>query len=365
MSTKRPFWKSAKNADRARARDVFNGPAPGLEAIDTPVLNVVTAEHAFEIPPPPANALLAHETLGAALRAARIGLGRTVQDVADDTRVRRVYLEAIEEMRLEALPSRPFAMGYIRAFATSLGLDPDVAIERFKTDDPVLDEPLQAPVGMPDERDPRVAAFLIGALVIISAIVLWNVAQRAMTANAPPSSLTPKAATAKALASVKTGVMELGYPLPAPVESTTPPAYETPGLAASMGLKTDLPAGGATSTAGTAPTVDLASLPQTFTPQGKIYDAGTPQQASVVILQALKPVSLIIRGTDGSVYFARQFAKGEAFRVPKLPGLTLDVSRADDIQVFVSGRSRGVLPAQQVLASKLEAPLSGPARPGP
>ena len=139
MSTKRPFWKSAKNADRARARDVFNGPAPGLEAIDTPVLNVVTAEHAFEIPPPPANALLAHETLGAALRAARIGLGRTVQDVADDTRVRRVYLEAIEEMRLEALPSRPFAMGYIRAFATSLGLDPDVAIERFKTDDPVLD----------------------------------------------------------------------------------------------------------------------------------------------------------------------------------------------------------------------------------
>ena len=106
-------------------------------------------------------------------------------------------------------------------------------------------------------------------------------------------------------------------------------------------------------------------MPQTFTPQGKIYDAGTPQQASVVILQALKPVSLIIRGTDGSVYFARQLARGEAFRVPRLPGLTLDVSRADDIQVFVSGRSRGVLPAQQVLASKLAAPLPGPAPPVP
>jgi len=361
VTTKRPFWKSAKSQERARARSLFNGPAPELAARDV----AQTDAAALDIPPPPTSPLQTHDTLGAALRAVRIDLGRTLQDVADDTRVRRVYLEAIEEMRLEALPSRPFAIGYIRAFATSLGLDPDVAIERFKTDDPVLDEPLQAPVGMPDERDPRVAAFLIGALVIISAIVLWNVAQRAMTASAPPSSLTPEAATAKALASVKTGVLELGYPLPAPVESTTPPAYETPGLAASLGLKTDLPAGTAASPVGSVSTVDVAALPQVFTPQGKIFDAGSPRQASSVILQALKPASLIIRGTDGSVYFARQLARGEAFRVPQLPGLTLDVSRADDIQVFVSGRSIGVLPAQQVLASKLAAPLPGPARPVP
>lgn len=360
MSTKRPFWKPATNPDRGRVRQVFNGAVPGLAGSAASPAGAAAA-HDLEIPLPPASPLLAHDTLGAALRAVRIDLGRTLQDIADDTRVRRVYLEAIEDMRLEALPSRPFAIGYIRAFASSLGLDPNLAIERFKTDDPVLDEPLQAPVGMPDDRDPRVAAFLIGALVIISAIVLWNVAQRAMTANAPPSSLTPKAATAKALANVRTGVVELGAPLPAPVESTTPPAYETPGLAASMGLKTDLPA---TDAAAPASSVDVAALPQVFTPQGKIYDAGSPQQVSNVILQALKPASLIIRGTDGSVYFARQLARGEAFRVPQVPGLTLEVSKADDVQVFVSGRSRGVLPAQQVLASKLAGPPSIPVRPG-
>lgn len=153
--------------------------------------------------------------------------------------MRRAYLEAIEEMRLDALPSRPFTIGYIRAYATDLGLDPDLAIERFKSDEPVLEEALRAPVGMIEEKDPRVAAFLIGALVIIAAIVLWNVAQRAMMAAAPPPPLAPATQTAKALAQLKGGTMELGYPLPAPVESTTPPPYETPGLAAATGLPAD------------------------------------------------------------------------------------------------------------------------------
>ncbi len=363
MSTKRPFWKSAKSQDRARARSLFDSPAPEF-APSRSTQTDNAAEGVFDIPPQPASALMEKETLGAALRAVREGLGRSVQDVADDTKVRRVYLEAIEEMRLDALPSRPFAIGYIRAFAASLGLDPELAIERFKTDDPVLDEPLHAPVGMPDDRDPRVAAFLIGALVIISAIVLWNVAQRAMSANAPPSSLTPQAATTKALASVKPGVMELGYPLPAPVESTTPPAYETPGLAAAMGLETDPTASNVSSPSKPATSVDVTALPQVFAPQGRIYDAGAAQ-LSTVTLQALKPASLILRGTDGSVYFARQLSKGEAFRVPQIAGLTLDVSKADDFQVFVSGRSRGILPAQQVLASKLAAPPPASVRPGP
>ncbi|TAJ74523.1 MAG: helix-turn-helix domain-containing protein [Phenylobacterium sp.] len=317
-----------------------------------------------EDPPPPVDPLMAYETLGEALKAVRHDRGLTLIDVAERTRVRRAYLEAIEEMRLDALPSRPFTIGYIRAYATALGLDPDLAIERFKSDEPVLEEALRAPVGMIEEKDPRVAAFLIGALVIIAAIVLWNVAQRAMMAAAPPPPLAPAAQTAKALAQLKGGTMELGYPLPAPVESTTPPPYETPGLAAATGLKADPnapPAVAAPPTrVGEPPPVDLASLPATFTPKGRVYDSGNPRQVSVVTVQAIKAGALIVRGPDGSVYFARQLAKGEAYRVPQLAGLTLDVSAPHDFQVFVAGQSKGVLPAQQVLASKLGAASAGP-----
>ena len=70
-------------------------------------------------------------------------------------------------------------------------------------------------------------------------------------------------------------------------------------------------------------------------------------------MQALKPAALIIRGADGSVYFARQLAPGEAYRAPQVAGLTIDVSEPQDFQVFVGGQSTGVLPAAQVLVSRL------------
>ncbi|WP_068879191.1 RodZ family helix-turn-helix domain-containing protein, partial [Phenylobacterium sp. CCH12-B4] len=312
---------------RGRLRAALNFGAP-----DAPP----PAEQASQEPPGPVDPLHAHETLGEALRAIRQEKGLTLPEVAERTRVRRSYLEAIEAMELDALPSRPFTIGYIRAYATALGVDPDLATERFKSDEPVLEEALRAPVGMIDEKDPRVAAFLIGALIIIAAIVLWNVAQRAMMAAAPPPPLAPPAQTAKALTQMKSGTVELGYPLPAPVESTTPPPYETPGLAAAMGLKADPNAPPAVAPPptrlGEPPPVDLASLPTVFTPKGRVYDSGNPRLTSVVTVQAIKAGALIVRGADGSVYFARQLAKGEAYRIPQLPGLTLDVSSPQDFQ---------------------------------
>lgn len=318
-------------------------------------------------PAGPVDPLLAHHSLGQALKAIRLDKGLSLQDVADTTRVRRAYLEAIEEMRLDALPSRPFTIGYVRAYATALGLDPDAAVERFKTDEPVLDEPLRAPVGVLDEKDPRVAAFTIGAMVIIAAIVLWNIAQRSMMAAAPPPPLASQAQSEQLLAKLQGGTMVLGEPLPAPVESTTPTPYETPGLRAALGLKTDpltgeAPPAPSPTRIGEPPPVDLASLKPVFVPAGKIYGGENPRLASAVTVQAIKAGALIVRGPDGSVYFARQLAKGEAYRVPNLAGLTLDVSAPQDFQVFVGGQSRGVLPSTQVLASKLATAVAPPVR---
>lgn len=346
---KRKASKTPSGRDRMRAMLSLVGAESATPDEATP---------AAEEPAGPIDPLFAHDSIGAALKAIRHDKGLSLQDLAETTRVRRAYLEAIEEMRLDALPSRPFTIGYIRAYADALGLDPDAAVERFKTDEPVLDEPLRAPVGVLDEKDPRVAAFTIGAMVIIAAIVLWNIAQRAMMAAAPPPPLASQTQAEDLLAKLKGGTMVLGEPLPAPVESTTPTPYETPGLRTALGLKIDPVTGEAPPAAsptriGEPPPVDLAALKPVFTPAGKIYGGENPRLASAVTVQAIKAGALIVRGPDGSVYFARQLAKGEAYRVPSLSGLTLDVSAPQDFQVFVSGQSRGVLPSTQVLASKL------------
>jgi cytoskeletal protein RodZ len=294
--------------------------------------------------------------IGSALRALREQKRLSLEQLADMTRVRRAYLADIEAMRLERLPSRPFTIGYIRAYAEALGLDGEAAVERFKSEEPILDEPLRAPVGVVEAGDPRVVALVAGVIIILVAIVLWNIAQRALMAGAPPPPTASAQATAKALAVASSPVVPLGAPLPAPVESTTPPPYETPGMPIINpdGTVTTPKsvAGAKPGAAPDAPSVDPATLSQVFVATGQTY--GAPKdQPSTVTLQALKPASLIVRGQDGQIYFARQFAAGDAFRAPQVDGLTADVSQPASFQVFVGGRSKGVLPAAQVSLSKL------------
>ena len=122
--------------------------------------------------------------IGAALKAIRESRGLSLEEMADATRVRRSYLAAIEEMRLDTLPSRPFTIGYIRAYAKALGQDGEAAVVRFRAERPAGDEGLREPVGVGRQGDPRLAVIVVAGALIIGAIVTWNVVQRAMKFSA-------------------------------------------------------------------------------------------------------------------------------------------------------------------------------------
>ncbi|MEI9965248.1 MAG: helix-turn-helix domain-containing protein [Caulobacteraceae bacterium] len=106
--------------------------------------------------------------------------------MSDATKVKRGYLEAIEDLRIEDLPSRPFAIGYVRAYARTLGLDGEAAVERFKRDAPGAAEPLRPPVGVRKHKDARLSLLAGGGAVVVSAVLLWNLAQHAMADDKPP-----------------------------------------------------------------------------------------------------------------------------------------------------------------------------------
>ena len=295
--------------------------------------------------------------IGAALKAAREFRGLNLQDLADSTRIRRSYLAAIEEMRLDELPSRPFTIGYIRAYAIALGLDGDAAVERFRRDEPVHDSSLRAPVGVSESKDPRLTLIVGVGMLVVAAIILWNVAQRAMSQDAPPPHTAPPAALAKAKLAAPSGPVALGAPLPAPVESTTPTPYETPGLAAATAADGSSDAVSAARKAAAAnpqaaePVPLSLPLPTTFIAKGAIY--GAQPNGSIVTLQARKGASLIVRGDGGATYFARQLAAGEAYRVPNLKGINIEVTDPTAFQVFLGGQSKGLMPEPSTTAVKL------------
>ncbi|MDI3323672.1 DUF4115 domain-containing protein [Pontibacterium granulatum] len=69
---------------------------------------------------------------GAEFAAAREARGLRAQDVAHALNFSAAHIEAIEEGRLDALPGRVFALGYLRAYARHIGLDENKAVEDYE-----------------------------------------------------------------------------------------------------------------------------------------------------------------------------------------------------------------------------------------
>ena len=62
-------------------------------------------------------------TAGARLRQAREQAGLTLHDVAQQTKIQRWILTAIEEGDLSRVPGGIFVRGYVTAYARAVGLD--------------------------------------------------------------------------------------------------------------------------------------------------------------------------------------------------------------------------------------------------
>jgi len=278
-------------------------------------------------------------TLGEGLRRTRIASGQSLIELSVETRVHARYLKALEEGAFSDLPSRVFAIGYVRAYAGALGLDEQLAVERFKRESPDATVPLQAPVGVAHEDMRRNSPRIIAAVAVLAvAVVGWNVFQRVSLMRAPAPSDIASVPESWSLGQVpgQEGVVSIGAPRPAPPDQTTPALYITPGLETQLtGLDPADPATIAAAAA-SAPPVQAA-----FNPRGAIY--GASATASQVVLQARKAGALVVRMADGRVLFARQLAAGEAWRAPAGLVATVDVSDPTAFDVYLNGEHGGAL----------------------
>lgn len=71
-------------------------------------------------------------TLGQLLRQARENRGLTLERIADETRIPRRHLEALEHDNLAGTPGGFYQRAEIRAYAQAVGLDPHLALARLE-----------------------------------------------------------------------------------------------------------------------------------------------------------------------------------------------------------------------------------------
>lgn len=289
------------------------------------------------------------ETIGQDLRAARLRRGDDLASVSKVLNIRKNHLEALEEDRLEALPGRTYAIGFVRAYAEYLGLDAVQSVERFKREIAGRDEQQQPSVfsAPQDERQlPHgwvIIAVVVLGLVVYGAYRLARSADNMLSAPVapvpasmapPPARPAPKAAAPvpSVNAPVPNGAM--GAPVGAAAGQDANASAAAPGQPAAI----PAPAPSAPQAALTANPPPAATTPAPL-PNGHVY--GDRNRNARVILHILKPTRILVKGGTGTVFINRDLEPGDSYRVPDFVGLSLAVTDGAAVAVELDGQPMG------------------------
>ena len=111
-----------------------------------------------------------HSELARQLRAALTASDRTVDELADHTKVpRTTILTLLEEPVSAVSPGRVYLRGHLKVVARALDLDPDAAAEAFEEAYPVARPTVSEPV-LAQGRNVAVSAGLYGIALFAVAV---------------------------------------------------------------------------------------------------------------------------------------------------------------------------------------------------
>ncbi len=177
----------------------------GSGGVDVPGEPDITARPAAAVPPdalvPPDNVhpfpVPEPATLGADLRRAREEAGLSLAELAQRTKIRPGLLASIEADDHDRLPALTYTIGFVKAYARSVGMDPGAAAERYRLESRRVD-PVPAIVDIEplDSRRlpgrPLVAASILAALLVLGLLVAGGLGLFDDRLPAPPDA-TPTA----------------------------------------------------------------------------------------------------------------------------------------------------------------------------
>ncbi len=110
---------------------------------------------------------------GRKLSEARRQRGWTLDEVAERIRVRKEFLEALEEMNVKLLPGKAYALAFLRSYARELGIDEKAIVDQFQDESALTREDAQRQIRNPTSkpRRERPWMFAAGVAVVVAALV--------------------------------------------------------------------------------------------------------------------------------------------------------------------------------------------------
>lgn len=120
--------------------------------------------------------------IGVLLKEAREEKGFTLDNIQEKTKIQKRYLVAIEQDDFSALPGKFYARAFIREYAESVDLDPDVVLANFKEEkdipeeEPVKYTRLDRSEKINESKKSSILSFLPTLIVIFLIVAIVGVA---------------------------------------------------------------------------------------------------------------------------------------------------------------------------------------------
>lgn len=275
--------------------------------------------------------------VGEILRRTRMHYGQSLTDVESILRIRAVQLQALEDGRIDLLPGRVYAIGFVRAYAEYLGLDGEKMVHLFKQQGGNAGRPkaeLHFPVPASESKLPNtsvLAASVVGVVIVVAALVFaFGSAEKATSVPEVPKEL--RAAT---LAAQPAPVLVKAQPpLVGPVVPGAPATAQVPATIQGQALP---PMPGVAQNAVPA----VAGVADAIAPA-----AGTAAQPGIVPASPAVPALVIriletswveVRGGDGRVLLSRVLKPGDSYTVPPGTGMMLDTGNIGGLEFTLNG----------------------------
>ena len=264
------------------------------------------------------------ETVGQDLRKARQRKGEDLAKISSVLKIRKDYLDALEESKFDAIPGRAYTIGFVRAYAQYLGLDPRECVERLKMEIAGRSEGREAnlQVSSPRERKLPPGGMLLAIFLLIAVVYGAYYLFVAVNRMASPS-VTPVPERLAAQAGLATNARPATAPAAAPAGA--PPAA----LAAGP------------STAPNAPPL----------PPGQRY--GAQNAGSRLMLLAHRPARVLVQGPNNTLLLNRLLQAGDSYLVPNMNGVTLSTPDGGALELILDGGSLGYAGKDGVVAEGL------------
>ena len=267
--------------------------------------------------------------VGSLLKEMRLQKGLRLPDIAKKLCIRKIYLEAIEESNYAEIPPFPYGIGFVRSYATYLGLNSGNIVELYKDETmPKSDKEMfvlepQSEASMPSK------AYLLASLIAIALVYAgWSAYNN--------GTLEEKDNTVEAVSAEENAAVA---DMPIVVEdfSAAPVAEVAEEETVSMPENGQITVTEASfveeeSAAPVAAPEQAAPAPREDAPA----EAPVVKSKSGIVINVKEETWVEVKDAE-KLYLSKVLQPGETYTVPEGSGMILSVGRVNAVDVLVNG----------------------------